>query len=150
MWIIWINTKWNTMFFLIKSDINTLQNKWFTSVLCCLGLKNPVFRATQPDLSEPADPRLVSRKYRVFQFFKKTEQTIPKIFKTVALNTRFFWPYHKVIIIVCKIFMTFQWKHCLLNCNECWMDVSVFNTKFNLLYHSGQLTSPTVLVSKNL
>ena len=30
--------------------------------------KNPVFRATRPYLSEPADPRLVLRKYRFFRW----------------------------------------------------------------------------------
>ena len=132
------------LLFLIRRRLSFLKTFLVSIIrpnkILCFGQPDPTYRnRTTLDF--------FLRKYRVFQFFKKTEQTIPKIFKTVALNTRFFWPYHKVIIIVCKIFMTFQWKHCLLNCNECWMDVSVFNTKFNLLYHSGQLTSPTVLVS---
>ena len=62
--------------------------------------KNPVFRATRPYLSEPADPRLFLRKYRFFfvgvfiidvSILKKTEPTLPKVFQTVALNTRFFF-----------------------------------------------------------
>jgi len=57
---------------------------------------------------------------------------------------------HKIIIIVCKICLTFQWKPCILKCFECWMDVSFSSNKFNLLYHGGQLTLPTILVSKYL
>jgi len=62
---------------------------------------NPVFRATRPYLSEPADPRLFYVNTVVFvgvfiikvSILKKTKPTLPKDFKTVALNTRlFFWP----------------------------------------------------------
>ena len=64
---------------------------------------NPVFRATRPYLSEPADPRLFFRKYPFFvgvfiiqvsvlkKKTKKPEPTLPKVFKTVALNTRFIY-----------------------------------------------------------
>ena len=62
--------------------------------------KNPVFWATQPFLSEPGDLRLFLRKYRFFigvfiievsilkKKHTKTEPTLPKVFKTIALNTR--------------------------------------------------------------
>ena len=66
----------------------------------CLGLKqNPVFRATRPYLSEPADPRPFFTKIPGFFFvgvfiievsiLKKKQLTLPKVFKTVARNTRF-------------------------------------------------------------
>ena len=55
-----------------------------------------MFRATRPYLSEPADPRLFLRKYRFFVgvfiikvSILKNKSTLPKVFKTVALNTRF-------------------------------------------------------------
>jgi len=73
--------------------------------------KNPVFRATRSYLSELADPRLFFTKipfFFSFGFFiievsilkkthkknNNTEPTLSKVFKTVALNTRFFffWP----------------------------------------------------------
>ena len=59
-----------------------------------------MFRATRPYLSEPADPRLFFTKYLIFIgvfkievsiLKKKTEPTLPKVFKTVALNTRLFF-----------------------------------------------------------
>jgi len=69
------------------------------SLAVTLGLKNPMFRATRPYLSEPANPRLFFlRKYRFFSFGvfiieDSPEPTLPKVFKTVALNTRYlFWP----------------------------------------------------------
>ena len=69
------------------------------------GLKKPVFRATRPYLSEPADPRLVfTIPFFFFGVFiievsilKKTEPTLSKVKKTVALNTRFiFWPHARL------------------------------------------------------
>ena len=64
---------------------------------------NPVFWATRPFLSEPADPRpfyeMTVLFVRVFiievSILKKTETTLPKVFKTVALNSILFfvWPY---------------------------------------------------------
>ena len=63
---------------------------------------NPVFRATRTYLSESADPRLFLQNIPLFfvgvfiievSILKKSEPTLPKVFKTVALNTRlFFWP----------------------------------------------------------
>ena len=66
------------------------------------GLKiNPVFRATRPYLSEPADPRGLDfffyKKYRFFvrvfiievSILKKNSRPYLTFFKTVVLNTRF-------------------------------------------------------------
>ena len=65
-----------------------------------------MFRATQPYLTEPVDPRLFCYENAVFfvgvfiievlslNIKKITEPTLPKVFKTVARNTRFFfWPW---------------------------------------------------------
>ena len=79
------------------------QNDWKRTTVqehvCALSPKNPVFRATRPYLSQPADHRLFFTKMPFFsigvflklrfQFFKKTEPVLPNVFKTVALNTRF-------------------------------------------------------------
>ena len=63
--------------------------------------KNPVFRATRPYLSEPADPRLFFRKYRFVGVFiieisilKKTEPTLPKD-RCPKHNIIIFWPDQK-------------------------------------------------------
>jgi len=62
--------------------------------------KIPVFRATRPYLLEPADPKLFFYKNTVFFVgvfiivvtILKKKRSLPKVFKTVALNTRlFFW-----------------------------------------------------------
>jgi len=73
-----------------------------------------MFRATRPYLSEPADPRLFLQKYRGFfclglynwgfnslkkQQQKKTDPTLPKVFKTIALNTRYFFDLPLVYIM---------------------------------------------------
>ena len=62
-----------------------------------------MFRATRPYLTEPADPRLFLTKIPFFfvgdfitkvSILKKNikmEPTLPKVFKSVALNTRFFF-----------------------------------------------------------
>jgi len=58
--------------------------------------KNPVFRATWPFLSELAEARLFFENMGFFpcglfnwgfNSLKKTEPTLPRVFKTVALNT---------------------------------------------------------------
>ena len=117
-------------------SLTVWTRKWInaqfkSSLHVLLGLKkNPVFRATRPYLSEPDDLRLFLRKIPFFPFGvfiikvsilkkkkKKEQPTLPKVFKTVSLNTRiFFLPYMSSYLAWLSFHMWLPCSNIVQNC----------------------------------